>query len=99
MGQQYYKFADKDYSIILICPATFVLALFLCVCTGVAKIVSFYSRVTMNVRCVGMNSGVMLFRKSKWSLDFLEEVAKLGRTPEPSLEKVGPPVLLLNMLV
>lgn len=36
-----------------------------------------------------MNSGVMLFRKSKWSMEFLEEVAKLGRIPEPKLEKAS----------
>lgn len=36
----------------------------------------------------GMNSGVMLFRKSKWSLEFLEAVAALGRIPEPELQRV-----------
>jgi len=33
----------------------------------------------------GMNSGVMLFRKSEWSLKFLSAIADLGRIPEPRL--------------
>ena len=35
-----------------------------------------------------MNSGVMLFRKGRWAQEFLEDVAKLGRIPEPKLQKV-----------
>ena len=46
-------------------------------------------RGSANERFVaGMNSGVMLFRKSKWSQEFLEEVARLGRIPEPELQSV-----------
>ncbi len=37
----------------------------------------------------GMNSGVMLFRKSEWSLKFLSAIAELGRIPEPKLGEVG----------
>ena len=33
----------------------------------------------------GLNSGVMLFRNTRWSRDFLESVADLGRIPEPEL--------------
>ncbi|KAK9822196.1 hypothetical protein WJX81_002228, partial [Elliptochloris bilobata] len=33
----------------------------------------------------GFNSGVMLFRRSKWTKQFLEAVAELGRVPEPEL--------------
>ena len=36
----------------------------------------------------GMNSGVMLFRRGPWMRDFLEQVAALGRIPEPELGKV-----------
>ena len=31
----------------------------------------------------------MLFRKSEWSLKFLEAVAELGRIPEPKLGEVS----------
>ena len=37
----------------------------------------------------GMNSGVMLFRRGPWMRDFLEQVAALGRIPEPELGKVS----------
>ena len=36
----------------------------------------------------GINSGVMLFRNVQWSRDILEEIAELGRIPEPGLESV-----------
>ena len=36
----------------------------------------------------GFNSGVMLFRRSKWTKQFLEAVAELGRVPEPELGEV-----------
>lgn len=39
----------------------------------------------------GMNSGVMLFRKSEWSLKFLQAIADLGRIPEPKLGEVSGP--------
>lgn len=38
--------------------------------------------------CAGMNSGVMLFRRSPWMRSFLESVAALGRIPEPELGQV-----------
>ena len=44
----------------------------------------------------GMNSGVMLFRKSEWSLKFLQAIADLGRIPEPKLGEVCYYTLLLN---
>ena len=37
---------------------------------------------------LGMNSGVMLFRKSEWSMKFLQAIADLGRIPEPKLGEV-----------
>ncbi|CAL8464124.1 g3659 [Coccomyxa elongata] len=36
----------------------------------------------------GMNSGVMLFRRTPWMEEFLEQVATLGRIPEPELGEV-----------
>lgn len=36
----------------------------------------------------GMNSGVMLFRNTKWSRDFLDSIAELGLIPEPMLGQV-----------
>ena len=36
----------------------------------------------------GMNSGVMLFRRTPWMKSFLESVAALGRIPEPELGQV-----------
>lgn len=36
----------------------------------------------------GLNSGVMLLRNTKWSRDFLDSVAELGRIPEPELQGV-----------
>ena len=38
--------------------------------------------------CTGMNSGVMLFRRTPWMEEFLTKVAALGRIPEPGLGKV-----------
>lgn len=35
-----------------------------------------------------MNSGVMLFRRTPWMEEFLEQVATLGRIPEPELGEV-----------
>ena len=35
-----------------------------------------------------MNSGVMLFRRTPWMEEFLEQVATLGRIPEPELGQV-----------
>jgi hypothetical protein len=43
----------------------------------------------------GFNSGVMLFRRSKWTKEFLEAVADLGRVPEPQLGEVPAPLRLL----
>ena len=40
------------------------------------------------VLCAGMNSGVMLFRRTPWMEEFLTKVAALGRIPEPALGKV-----------
>ena len=39
----------------------------------------------------GMNSGVMLFRRTPWMEEFLTKVAALGRIPEPELGKVQDP--------
>jgi len=44
--------------------------------------------------CAGFNSGVMLFRRSKWTKEFLEAVAELGRVPEPRLGEVPAPLCL-----
>ena len=33
---------------------------------------------------------MMLFRRSKWTKQFLEAVAELGRVPEPELGEVRP---------
>lgn len=41
-----------------------------------------------NVFGAGMNSGVMLFRRTPWTEEFLEQVATLGRIPEPELGQV-----------
>lgn len=41
-----------------------------------------------NTGRAGFNSGVMLFRRSKWTKQFLEAVAELGRVPEPELGEV-----------
>ena len=41
----------------------------------------------------GMNSGVMLFRRTPWMEEFLTKVAALGRIPEPELGKVQTPGL------
>ena len=41
----------------------------------------------------------MLFRRSKWTKEFLEAVADLGRVPEPQLGEVPAPLCLFSECV
>lgn len=42
----------------------------------------------MHVLLAGMNSGVMLFRNTRWSREFLQGIAEIGLIPEPFLGQV-----------